>query len=64
MADIQDTDLFLVNRNNSTSTLPASQPFLTIFSTTILMLVNRGGNKLKVVRKSKTAWTKDGNRHQ
>ena len=42
MADIQDTDLFLVNRNNSTASLPASELMADILDDD-LMLVNRGG---------------------
>ena len=47
MADIQDTDLFLVNRNNTTSTLPASDLMAEILDDD-LMLVNRGGQTYKV----------------
>ena len=47
MADIQDTDLFLVNRNNSTASLPASELMADILDDD-LMLVNRGGKTYKV----------------
>ena len=47
MADIQDTDLFLVNRNNSTSTIPASELMAEILDDD-LMLVNRAGVTHKV----------------
>ena len=47
MADIQDTDLFLVNRNNTTSTLPASDLMAEIQDDD-LMLVNRAGVTHKV----------------
>ena len=47
MADIQDTDLFLVNRNNSTGTIPASDLMAEILDDD-LMLVNRAGVTHKV----------------
>ena len=47
MADIQDTDLFLVNRNNSTGTLAASELMAEILDDD-LMLVNRAGVVHKV----------------
>ena len=47
MADIQDTDLFLVNRNNTTRTVPASNLMADILDTD-LMLINRSGQSFKV----------------